>query len=95
MPHTASPFPPLETSLPGVGDNIFSAMSALAAQHQAINLGQGFPDFACDAALADAVTQAMRAGHNQYAPMPGVPALRQAIAAQLQALYGHAYSAYS
>ena len=95
MPHTASPFPPLETRLPGVGDNIFSAMSALAARHQAINLGQGFPDFACDAALADAVTQAMRAGHNQYAPMPGVPALRQAIAAQLQALYGHAYSAES
>ena len=78
-----------------MGDNIFSAMSALAARHQAINLGQGFPDFACDAALTDAVTQAMRAGHNQYAPMPGVPALRQAIAAQLQALYGHAYSAES
>ena len=95
MPHTASPFPPLETRLPGVGDNIFSAMSVLAAQHQAINLGQGFPDFACDAALADAVTQAMRAGHNQYTPMPGVPALRQAIAAQLQALYGRAYSAES
>ena len=55
MLHTASPFPPLETRLPGVGDNIFSAMSALAAQHQTINLGQGFPDFACDAALADAI----------------------------------------
>ncbi|WP_391484882.1 pyridoxal phosphate-dependent aminotransferase [Allofranklinella schreckenbergeri] len=85
--------PAMASRLPGVGTTIFSVMSALAAQHQAVNLGQGFPDFDCDAALVDAVAQAMRAGHNQYPPMPGVPALRQAIAAQLQTLYGHAYDA--
>lgn len=79
--------------LPQVGTTIFSVMSALAAQHQAVNLGQGFPDFACDPALVDHVTQAMQAGHNQYPPMPGVPALRQAIAAKLQALYGRSYHA--
>lgn len=68
-------------------------MSALAFQHKAVNLGQGFPDFACDPALVDHVTQAMQAGHNQYPPMPGVPQFRQAIADKMHALYGHAYSA--
>ena len=57
--------------LPGLGMNIFSQMSALAARHGAVNLGQGFPDFDCDAALVEEVALAMRAGHNQYAPMPG------------------------
>jgi len=74
--------------LPHVGTTIFSVMSALATEHGAVNLGQGFPDFDCDPALVDAVTQAMRAGHNQYPPMPGAPALRQAMAAKMQALYG-------
>src|SRR5207342_1654584 len=68
--------------LPEVGTTIFSVMSALAAKHGAINLGQGFPDFYCDPALVDAFDAAMRAGHNQYPPMPGVAALRQAIAAK-------------
>ncbi|WP_416763442.1 pyridoxal phosphate-dependent aminotransferase [Roseateles sp. So40a] len=77
--------------LPQLGVTVFSVMSALAQQHQAVNLGQGFPDFEGDPALLDAVNAAMRAGHNQYPPMPGVPALRQAIAAKIQALYGHAY----
>jgi methionine aminotransferase len=66
-------------------------MSALAVQHGAVNLGQGFPDFACDPALVERVHDAMRDGHNQYAPMAGVPALRQAIAAKTASLYGHAY----
>ncbi len=59
-------------------------MSALAAEHGAVNLGQGFPDFDCDTRLLDAVNEAMRAGHNQYPPMPGVPALRQAVATKLK-----------
>jgi methionine aminotransferase len=66
-------------------------MSALAAQHGAVNLGQGFPDFDCDPALLDKVDQAMRAGHNQYPMMAGAPALREAIAAKIGALYGAAY----
>jgi len=76
-----------------MGTTIFTVMSALAAQHRAVNLGQGFPDFACDPALVDAVSQAMQAGHNQYPPMAGVPALRQAISAKMQALHHHTYSA--
>jgi methionine aminotransferase len=71
---------------------IFSTMSALAAEHGAVNLGQGFPDFECDPALVAMVGEAMRAGHNQYPMMTGVPALREAIAAKMLALYGHAYN---
>jgi methionine aminotransferase len=77
--------------LPEVGTTIFTVMSALAARHGAVNLGQGFPDFDCDPGLLDAVTAAMRAGHNQYPSMAGVPALRQAVAAKIARLYGHAY----
>ena len=66
-------------------------MSALAAEHGAVNLGQGFPDYAIDPALIDLVTAAMRAGHNQYPLSAGVPALRDAIAAKVLRLYGHAY----
>ncbi len=79
--------------LPAVGLNVFSVMSALANEHGAVNLGQGFPDFDCDPALIGEVTAAMQAGLNQYPPMPGVPALREAIAAKVLALYGHAYDA--
>jgi methionine transaminase len=78
----------LQSRLPKVGTTIFTVMSALASETGAVNLGQGFPDFACDPALPQAVTDAMAAGHNQYPPMPGVPALRQAMAAKIQALYG-------
>lgn len=82
-------FTPAVTSrLPNVGTTIFTVMSALAAETGAVNLGQGFPDFDCDPALLDAVTAAMKAGHNQYPPMPGVPALRQAMADKMFALYG-------
>jgi methionine aminotransferase len=96
--HTATPIPsvftpPLNSRLPKVGTTIFTVMSAVAAQHNAVNLGQGFPDFACDPALVDAVTAAMQAGHNQYPPMVGVPVLRQAIAAKIEALHQHRYDA--
>jgi len=80
--------PALVSRLPQVGTTIFTVMSALATEHHAVNLGQGFPDFACDPRLLDAVDAAMRAGHNQYPPMPGVPALRQAMADKVRALYG-------
>lgn len=80
--------PVVTSRLPNVGTTIFTVMSALAAEVGAVNLGQGFPDFDCDPALVDAVTRAMQAGHNQYPPMPGVPALRQAMAGKMQALYG-------
>ena len=87
------PRPPTLTSrLPKVGTTIFTVMSALAAEHKAVNLVQGFPDFACDPALVDAVTSAMQAGHNQYPPMTGVPVLRQAVAAKIAALHGKQYN---
>ena len=79
------------SKLPAVGTTIFTVMSRLAADTGAINLSQGFPDFDCDPALIEAVARAMRDGHNQYAPMQGVPALRQAIAAKFRDLYGAAY----
>jgi methionine aminotransferase len=85
--------PHLDSRLPQVGTTIFSVMSALAAEHGAVNLGQGFPDFDCDPRLVDAVAQAMRAGHNQYPPMAGVAGLRQAVAAKVEALHGHRYDA--
>ena len=84
--------PRIETKLPAVGTTIFTVMSALAAEKNAVNLGQGFPDFGCDPKLLEAVTEAMAGGHNQYPPMPGVPALREAIAAKVTWLYGHSYS---
>ena len=82
---------PIQTpsKLPRVGTTIFTVMSQLAAKHGAVNLGQGFPDFDCDPRLQQRLTDAMQAGHNQYAPMTGVPALREAIASKNHALYGH------
>jgi methionine aminotransferase len=74
-----------------VGTTIFTVMSRLAAECGAINLSQGFPDFDCDPALVDAVARHMREGRNQYAPMQGVPALRQAIAAKFRHFYGATY----
>jgi methionine aminotransferase len=85
--------PALPSRLPAVGTTVFTTMSALASQHGAVNLGQGFPDFGCDPRLLDYVNDAMRAGHNQYPPMTGVPALREAIAAKVGRLYGHSYDA--
>jgi len=83
--------PPIDSRLPAVGTTIFTVMSALAQEHGAVNLGQGFPDFDCDPRLLDAVDGAMRRGLNQYPPMTGVPALREAVAAKVEALYGHRY----
>ncbi|MFZ6774222.1 pyridoxal phosphate-dependent aminotransferase [Undibacterium sp. SXout7W] len=83
------------SKLPDVGTTIFSVMSALAAEKKAVNLGQGFPDFACDPALPDAVTRAMSDGHNQYPPMAGVAVFREQIAAKISALYVHQYDANS
>jgi methionine transaminase len=83
--------PRITSRLPQVGTTIFTVMSALATQHKAVNLGQGFPDFDCDPALLDAVNGAMRSGLNQYPPMAGVPVLREAIARKIEALYGHTY----
>ena len=83
--------PALTSRLPNVGTTIFSVMSALALEHEAVNLGQGFPDFDCDPRLPDAVGVAMRAGLNQYPPMAGVPALREAVSAKIAAMYGHRY----
>jgi methionine aminotransferase len=87
------PRPPLVSRLPRVGTTIFTVMSQLAVKHAAVNLGQGFPDFNCDPQLQQLLGEAVRAGHNQYAPMTGVPALRAAIAAKNAALYGHSYDA--
>ena len=83
----------LPSRLPQVGTTVFTQMSQLAAEHGAVNLGQGFPDFHCDPKLVDLVTEAMHAGHNQYPFMTGVPALRDAVAAKIAALYGHRYDA--
>ena len=85
--------PFLQSKLPRVGTTVFSVMSALAVEHNAINLGQGFPDFDCDPRLIDAVTAAMKAGHNQYPLMTGVPLLRLRVAAKVAALQGVAYDA--
>ena len=91
-----APQPPLlQSKLPAVGTTIFTVMSALAAEKNAVNLGQGFPDFQCDPKLVDVVTDAMKQGLNQYPPMTGVPVLREAIAAKVAALYGRQYNAAS
>ena len=79
------------SKLPHVGTTIFTTMSALASEVGAVNLGQGFPDFACDPRLIDMMNDAMRAGHNQYPPMAGLLALREAVAEKIAALYGHHY----
>jgi methionine aminotransferase len=74
--------------LPDAGTTIFTVMSKMAQDHGAINLSQGYPDFDGPQALRDAVTRHVNAGHNQYAPLAGVPALRQGIAAKVESLYG-------
>ena len=83
--------PTFASRLPKVGTTIFTVMSALAQETGAVNLGQGFPDFDCDPALLDHVTDAMREGLNQYPPMPGVPLLRERVADKIAALYGRRY----
>ena len=81
----------IKSKLPKVGTTIFTIMSRLAHEHQAINLSQGFPDFESDDALKDLVHLAMKKGHNQYAPMAGLMELREQIAIKTQNLYGTIY----
>jgi methionine aminotransferase len=80
------------SKLPNTGTNIFTTMSALAQEFNAINLSQGFPDYDCPAELIDLVTGAMNSGHNQYAPMAGLPALREQIAIKTHNLHGASYN---
>jgi methionine aminotransferase len=77
----------IESKLPNVGTTIFTVMSSLAVQHNAINLGQGFPDFAMDEKLQDLVYEAMRQGHNQYVHMNGMPLLRERLSEKFKLLY--------
>ena len=83
--------PRVDSKLPKVGTTIFTKMSALATEHKAVNLGQGFPDFDCDPQLVNDVTRAMQSSFNQYPPMAGVPLLRQRTADKIAALYGCQY----
>ncbi len=85
----------LVSKLPKVGTTIFTVMSQLAAQHRAVNLGQGFPDFEGPSALHEALARHTREGKNQYAPMTGIPALREAIARKTERLYGRVVDANS
>ena len=81
----------VQSKLPSTGVSIFAVMSRLAEEHGAINLSQGFPDFDCAPELVETVARYMRDGHNQYAPMPGVPALREALSRKIELLYGRRY----
>lgn len=83
------------SKLPNVGTTIFTVMSQMATEHNAINLGQGFPDFHPDEFLVEAVNKAMRNGYNQYPPMAGIMPLRQAISQKIEGLYSHKYDAES
>ncbi len=83
--------PTFPSKTPHMGTTIFTVMSALATEKGAVNLGQGFPDFACDPKLLDLVNDAMREGLNQYPPMTGVAPLREAMSAKIEALYGRRY----
>ncbi|MCD5973304.1 pyridoxal phosphate-dependent aminotransferase [Pseudomonas syringae] len=78
----------IDSKLPNVGTTIFTVMSQLAAETGAINLSQGFPDFDGPQALRDALSRHVAEGHNQYAPMTGLPALRQQVAAKISRCYG-------
>ena len=71
--------------------SIFTIMSKLAAEHNAINISQGFPDFDADPVLIELVAEAMRAGYNQYAPMAGIYSFREAICQKIESLYGARY----
>lgn len=79
--------PQINSKLPKVGTNIFTIMSGLATEHNAINLGQGFPDYPMSEELTAKVYEAMKNGFNQYAPMPGLIGLRESIAEKVQYLY--------
>jgi methionine transaminase len=78
----------VDSKLPDVGTTVFTVMSRRARELDALNLGQGFPDYDIDPRLTELVAAAMRAGHNQYAPMEGLPTLRERIATKLRSSYG-------
>ena len=82
----------MKSKLPNTKTSIFAVMSQLANEHNAINLSQGFPDFDVSPKLIELVNKNMRAGHNQYAPMPGVMKLREIISAKTEKLYGKYYN---
>lgn len=82
----------IHSKLPGVGQSIFSVMSQMAQEHQAINLSQGFPDFDCSPELLAMVNESFQIGQNQYAPMPGVMQLREQIAAKAERLHQSNYN---
>ena len=79
------------SKLPQIGDSIFSKMTGMAVQHNALNLSQGFPDFDTDSALIDLVYKAMKNGHNQYAPLAGLFSLRERISEMILAQHGRYY----
>lgn len=81
----------MRNKLPEIGPSIFSKMSGMAAEYDAINLSQGFPDFPTDPQLVELVAKAMREGHNQYAPLAGIYSLREKIAGMIEAQHGHTY----
>ncbi|HYG49833.1 MAG TPA: aminotransferase class I/II-fold pyridoxal phosphate-dependent enzyme, partial [Flavobacteriales bacterium] len=81
----------IPSKLPQVGTSIFTVMSKLATDHQAINLSQGFPDFTCSTELVSLVHKYMHSGFNQYAPMQGLPLLREVIAVKFKKLYNTDY----
>src|SRR6188768_127664 len=81
----------ITSKLPAVGTTIFTVMSRLAQEHDAINLSQGFPDFDCAKALRDLATKYINAGLNQYPPSPGVVSLRERVAEKVETLYGARY----
>lgn len=83
----------IQSKLSAFGTTIFTVMSQLAADHKAINLGQGFPDFEPDQRLRDLVSSAMNEGHNQYPPMPGFLGLRQGVSEKVERLYNRHYDA--
>ena len=86
------PYPhPITSKLPNVGTTIFTVMSRLAAEHNAINLSQGFPDFDCAPELRALFCRYINSGLNQYPPMAGIIGLREAIAEKMHSLYGAAY----
>ena len=82
----------LKSKLPDVGTTIFTVMSRMAAEHNAVNLSQGFPDFNCPAELIDLVNFYQKKGFNQYAPMQGIPVLRKKLSEKFYKLYGKQYN---
>ena len=79
----------ITSKLPNVGTTIFTVMSQLAVEHNAINLGQGFPDFAMSSTLTDLVNKAMQDGGNQYVHMNGLPLLLERLAGKIEKLYNN------